>query len=100
MYYDFWEMTIGEVVDYINGYNQQQRYESRKLYLLADLISSFVWTRYSGKKVPLFEEIFPADMVDENKSNDDTHKQIRALMEVFMINHNAQRRKKHGGDEV
>lgn len=88
-------MTIGEVVDYIEGYNQQERYNSRKIYLLADLISAFVWTRYSGKKIPTFEEVFPPEVSEEDKSKDEAHKQIRALMEVFMINHNAQRKKRN-----
>lgn len=85
-------MTIGEVIDYINGYNQKEKMEQRKLYSLADLISSFVWTRYSGKKIPSFEEVFPNyDYVDEGENN---NIKIRQLMEVFMYNHNAQRRKK------
>jgi len=98
MYYDFWEMTLREVVDYINGYNQRERDETRKIYLLADLISAFVWTRYAGKKIPTYEEVFPPIETETNKDNN--NKQIRALMEVFMINHNAQRKKKLGGDEV
>lgn len=94
MYYDFWEMTPREVSDYIIGYNKRIDIDNRKMYLLADLISAFVWTRYGGKKIPPYEEIFPpVTEEEEKKARNDNNNKIRAMMEVFMINHNAQRHK-------
>lgn len=92
MYYDFWDMTLGEVIDYIKAYNIKERNDCKKMYLLADLISSFVWTKYSNKKIPSYEEIFPPmDEKEEEERNRRNNKRIAEMMKAFADAHNAKR---------
>ena len=94
MYYDFWDMTLGEAIDYIKAYNIREGNDRRKMYLLANLISSFVWTIYNGKKLPEYEEVFPPiDEEEEENRIKQNNKRLVDMMMAFADNHNAQRHK-------
>ena len=84
-------MTLREAIDYIKAYNIKERNDSRKMYLLADLISSFVWVKYNGKKIPSYEEVFPPiDEKEEEERNKRNNERILAMMKAFTEGHNAQ----------
>lgn len=84
-------MTIQEVLDYIKAYNIKESNDRRKMYLLANLISSFVWTIYNGKKIPEYEEVFPPiDEKEEEERNKRNNKRIAEMMKAFADARNAQ----------
>ena len=69
-FFDFWEMTVGEVNTVINCYteklNEDLVYKNHLTYNLAYLTAWFVGNSFAGHSIPSYEEVFDAEKKGEN----------------------------------
>ena len=69
-FFDFWEMTIGEVKTVVDCYaekmNEDILLKNRLTYNVAYLTAWFVNSSLSGKSIPSYEEIFDSEKAGEN----------------------------------
>lgn len=71
-FFDFWNMTVGEVNMVINCYvdklNDEMIQKNHLTYNLAYLTARFVNSSLSGHHIPTYEEVFEPDKKGEDNS--------------------------------
>lgn len=100
---DYWDLTIGEIVQYFEAYRHKISVERQdKLYLsyqTALLTASFVSNSLNGQAQPSFYELFPSLMSDEDKAKMEEEKKqkeleiLKSQLTAFMVGHNNQNKK-------
>lgn len=94
--FDFWKLTYGEIVMYIEEMGKKVLIDN---YSLANLISAFVSNNLNGKKNPPIEEIYPQIFGSTTSAEaDDVARNnfIKDQWIAFAEHHNKLRKQKEG----
>ena len=57
--FDYWNMTIKEINQFIKSIQQREKQIRQNIYLQASLQANFVGYILNGEKVPPIQEVFP-----------------------------------------
>ena len=63
---DFWNMTIKEMNVQIKVFQEQEKSNYERIYILASLTANFVGQVFNGKPIPPIHQVFPEYYVEEN----------------------------------
>lgn len=94
--FDFWKMTYGEIVMYIEEMGKKVLIDN---YSLANLISAFVSNGLNGKKNPPIEELYPQIFGNTIENEDDEMARTNFIKDqwiTFAAHHNKLRKQKEG----
>jgi len=105
--FEFWDLTLAELTIVLNNYKDEQEQKAKEkaiiTYNQAVMIADFVSLRLNGKPLPSYSELFPDAKapVDEKAQKEQDYKRMMLLKEQMMFfakTHNANRKRKLGGD--
>lgn len=65
--FDFWNMTLKEILEFIKAVQEREKVERQKQYLQASLTANFVGCIISGKPIPSIYKVFPEIYQQENQ---------------------------------
>lgn len=76
--FDFWNMTIKEINQFIKSIQQREKQNRQNIYLQASLQANFVGYILNGKQIPPIQNVFP-EMYQELIEQDQKRQQELAL---------------------
>ena len=96
--FDFWNMTIKEINQFIKSIQQREKQIRQNIYLQASLQANFVGYILNGKQIPPIQNVFPEmyqDLIEQDQKRQ--QELALALYKEQMIDwakaHNKQRAK-------
>lgn len=96
--FDYWNMTVAEVVRYCEGATWRTKTQAQLDYVLADLIgASVARLMTSNAKYPPIEQVYPTLFTEEARQAREEEERLRNSTNRFMewaMRHNAKKRNK------
>ena len=101
--FDFWNMTIKEINQFIKSIQQREKQIRQNIYLQASLQANFVGFILNGKQIPPIQEIFPEIYQEEIELDRKKREENEAILFEYQMMawakaHNEQWRAKHKKD--
>lgn len=104
---DYWDLTLAEIIAVLTNYRKMEEKRANETAMInynqAVLIADFVGLRLNGKPLPSYQEIYPKAQTEEDSQaqKDRDYKAMMLQKEQWLFyakRHNANRKKKLGGD--
>ena len=101
--FDFWNMTLKEILAYLKAVQEQEKTKRQDLYLQASLTANFVGSIINGKPIPPIHQVFP-ELYQELAQKERAEQDYKAMMLYkeqmldFANYHNKRRQAKKDGE--
>ena len=103
--FDFWNMTLKELLQYLNAVQEREKHKRQEQYLQASLTASFIGCVWGNKPIPPIHQVFPEifeETVQSEQTQQDKDYMAMMLYKEQMLDfanyHNKRRQAKKDGE--
>lgn len=90
----FWKMTVGEILNAVQGYHERVKWQAVQTYTIGSLVSASIGVAFGGGSFPKIQQVFPGMFDDLPQPEQKPRWQI---MKEQVLAHSEDYKKRGGG---